>query len=342
MFGTPPATNATGSGPTHPARVPGGETFGAVPAEQRHAALARLLGHGRLATSGQVRHFLDAAEDLRLSLDWLWGRSAADGSFDAVVLVAPQAGGTGMVFLSRPRGLREVGLHAELADFACRQIPTDQVGMAQALLSLDQELERDALERAGFEKLAMLTYMQRRLPATAAPRSTAPADGEHQGRIDWPANVRLLRYTPRRRPLFLAALQASYEQTLDCPALYGRRNTDDVLRGHMATGEFDPDLWVLMLVDDEPGGIMLLNRVPSAGCVELVYLGLALPCRGHGLASRLLEHGLDLCIRRGETCVSLAVDEANHPARQLYDRFGFRRTARKLALVRHLKAPPAA
>lgn len=337
----------SGSVPTNP--VPnqprrGGEAAGApekdaferVPPSLRPKALARLLGQGRQAGEAQVRQFLQAAEDLQLSLEHLWGRRAADGSFDCAILIAPQAGGTGMAFVSRPRGMGDVAVHADLADFAARHTPSDQVKMAQALLSTDQELERAALERGGFEKLATLTYMQRRI-AHGPPPPAGDDRAEASDRINWPDNVRLLTYNEQRRPQFIAALEASYEQTLDCPALYGRRDIHDVLRGHMATGQFDPELWTLLLVDEKPAGVMLLNRIPSAGTIELVYLGLGVAYRGRGLAAKLLERGIELCRRTQESYLSLAVDEGNAPAKRLYDRFGFRRTTRKIALIRHLR-----
>lgn len=337
MFGSPSAKSTGERGDADAAaRTAGAEGFEQVPADRRPRALARLLGQGREAPEAQVRQFLRAAEDLDLSLDYMWGRRAVDGSYHSVILIAPQAGSTGMVFLSRPRGMRDVPDHAALADFACRHTPSDAVGMAQALLSLDQEPERAALERGGFEKLAMLTYMQRRVASPA--RRRTKHNGEHdEPAIDWPDDVQLLSYDDQVRPLFLEALEASYEQTLDCPALYGRRDVDEVLRGHMATGAFDPRLWTLLLVDDAPAGVMLLNHVPTAGCVELVYLGLGLAHRGRGLARRLLECGLRQCRAEGEVCMSLAVDEGNTPAMRLYERFGFRRTTRKIALIRQLR-----
>src|SRR3712207_8951894 len=44
-----------------------------------------------------------------------------------------------------------------------------------------------------------------------------------------------------------------FRSSLDCPALNGVRDMEDVLAGHKASGEFDPALWFL-LSEDVGGG----------------------------------------------------------------------------------------
>ncbi|MEX0742092.1 MAG: hypothetical protein WD079_04785, partial [Phycisphaeraceae bacterium] len=112
------------------AEADSGSAFERVDESRREAALARLLGQGQQAGMAEVRQFTRAAADLDLALDLMWAASSADGSYKAVVLIAPQAGGTGMVFVSRPRSLGEVGVHAALIDFACEQTPPSRVAMA--------------------------------------------------------------------------------------------------------------------------------------------------------------------------------------------------------------------
>jgi len=78
------------------------------------------------------------------------------------------------------------------------------------------------------------------------------------------------------------------------------------------------------------------NPAPPGEKIELVYLGLIPEARGRGLGSRLLRHGLRQIHQRTESTVSLAVDEQNTPAIQLYKQQGFRRVMRRMAMIRSL------
>ena len=127
----------------------------------------------------------------------------------------------------------------------------------------------------------------------------------------------------------LRVLDASYEDTLDCPGLRGLRDTADILAGHRGTGAFEPELWTILRVDDEPVGVLLLNRSPSNNTLELVYTGLARRVQGRGLGRLLLRHGLHRVGGRPERAVTLAVDDRNAPAISLYRGEGFRRVLRR-------------
>ena len=54
--------------------------------------------------------------------------------------------------------------------------------------------------------------------------------------------MRLETYQPENHALFAAAIQESYRDTLDCPALSGLRDIEDVIAGHQSVGTFDPAL----------------------------------------------------------------------------------------------------
>jgi mycothiol synthase len=146
--------------------------------------------------------------------------------------------------------------------------------------------------------------------------------------------VRCLPYTEQRQEAFKAILQASYEQTLDCPGLLGVRELDDVLAGHKSTGQFDPAMWTLLVEGDEPAGVALFNRLDELNGAELVYLGLPQRSRGKGYGSLLVRRGLAQCANIGASTVSLAVDQSNDPAVRLYRRLGFYRVARKRAMTK--------
>jgi RimJ/RimL family protein N-acetyltransferase len=140
----------------------------------------------------------------------------------------------------------------------------------------------------------------------------------------------------------IAALDRSYEQTLDCPELCGLRRTHDVLDSHRATGAWSPALWWLVYLHDQPHGCLLINHCPEHSSVELVYLGVSPQLRGRGLGTRLLDLGLSLLAGVEADHIACAVDLRNIPARRLYERAGFREFGRRIALVRPLTRPNAA
>ncbi|MBI1369296.1 MAG: GNAT family N-acetyltransferase [Planctomycetes bacterium] len=273
--------------------------------------------------AAQVRRLLDYVATGSLPNEHLWGAFDARGEIHHAAVVLPQTGRTGLVFTSRLDRRRDVAAMAELIDAAVADLPPSQVTLAQALIDPDDDLRLGAFDDAGFTTLTTLCYLQTRVPGHAQPPAL-------------PADVTFESYQEARVGDFVSVLDASYERTLDCPALQGLRCTPDVLAGHRATGVFDPALWTLLRIGGKPAGVILLNPVPAAQCVELVYLGIGAAYRGRGLGALLMQRGLHLCAQRDEPYITLAVDETNAPAMTLYKRFGFRRLARKVALIRSL------
>ncbi|MEM1212186.1 MAG: GNAT family N-acetyltransferase [Planctomycetota bacterium] len=300
---------------------------------------------------------------------------AASEQLRAAVMGLPQPGKTAMLFLSPSvggwagggrAGVERVGalvrsvsdrLLAESVGGAGAQalegIEADggPIRIVQALLDPGQVLEQEALGVAGFSRLAKLVYMARTLEpdrrAQQLDLSGLQAENE-AGSSGW----RELGYSPLTHAAFASGVLASYEDTQDCPGLLGLRTIEDVLAGHRATGRFDPSLWRVLMWGDQPAAVMLLAAVgqlgsdatdagsgatrPPAETYELVYLGVAKPFRGQGLAGRLLRHGMAVVEARGGRRLLLAVDDRNEPAVSLYRALGFRATARKLAMIRHL------
>ena len=161
--------------------------------------------------------------------------------------------------------------------------------------------------------------------------------------------MRWLTYASANHALFRGTIARSYVQSLDCPALNGRRNMDDVIAGHQASGEFDARLWRLLCVppliagdDPEPLGVLLLARVPQAQVLELVYLGLTPEARGRRLGDLLVRQAIASVNDSGMARLSLAVDAKNAPALRLYYRHGLIRSGSRLAMMRDLRPPAVA
>lgn len=290
--------------------------------EQRGEALALLLTGRVHGGEAAVRAFLQFSQEHRLSLEGLWLAQDQRGRPLASALVVPSAGKAAMIFFSPAASWPSDGVAAELIRRACADQQIGDIRLVQAMLEPELSHPAQVLTQAGFEELALLSYMQR--------RGTTPWTPLDLG--DRAIDVR--HWNETNRPLFERCILASYEQTLDCRGLLGLRDVGDVVAGHMAAGVFDPTLWYALQADDQPVGVMLLNDVPQSSALELVYLGLALPWRGRGLAGRLLRHGLAQVRQRRRTRMILAVDEANAPAMQLYRREGFHVTSRKRAMIR--------
>ena len=293
---------------------------------RRTEAIERLVSTGGGSDRAAAERFLHYARTNAVGLDGLWSWLDHDGRLAVSVLAVPSPGRTAMVFASHPRNAADAALVARVIDHVCGQVAGWDVHLTQALLEPGEKLERSAFGEAGFQELATLSYLERSLSRSNPP--TPPA---------WPPGTRTEKYRDELYDVLARTLEQSYEQTLDCPGLYGLRLTADIIAGHRATGTFDPALWTLLYVDEQPAGALLLNPFPAHRTVELVYLGLAPSARGRGLGRQLLRHGLTLLKGRRERTLTLAVDQRNTPALALYEAQGLRRIVQRVALIRSLR-----
>ncbi len=192
-----------------------------------------------------------------------------------------------------------------------------KVALLEVLLEPDAaEASRKTLDRAGFHYLTRLRYLARGISPEETPKRI-------NGSIEW------VTYSPDREAVFREAVEGSYVQTLDCPELSGCRTTAQVLEGYRAIGVFQASLWSVAWKDQGPVGVVLCNRMASERGVELVYMGVAQPARGTGVADALMNRAVNGAASEGATVLALAVDERNLPARHLYSRWGFGETARR-------------
>lgn len=184
------------------------------------------------------------------------------------------------------------------------------IRLLEVLLEPGSSEAAQSLRRAGFVHITQLLYLQRRVGRLRNPPDTDAG-------LEWVA------YSSKLIPLFCAGLEATYVQSLDCPELTGLRSTLDVLAGHRATGIFDPALWWVVRRAAAPVGVLLLNRVARQPALEIVYLGVAQPARGTGVADALVGRAVAVAERLGVSVLTLAVDVRNTPARRMYARWRF-------------------
>jgi len=173
-----------------------------------------------------------------------------------------------------------------------------------------------ALERAGFERLAVLAYLRR------------PVRPEEQN-LALPPGIKWRRYWRLRHQQFARTIAATYGSSLDCPALAGLRSVDDAITTHKATGLFCPRAWHLLLVGGEPAGVVLLNNLQGRG--EVVYLGVVPAARRRDIGQALVTRAIRDTAAMGLPQMGLAVDVSNAPAMRLYEKTGFSEIRRRLA-----------
>ena len=206
----------------------------------------------------------------------------------------------------------------------CQHYATRDIQLAQMLLDPEDRRTVDAYLRHDFKLMAELVYLERTIRRAKPP---APLPGEFC----------MVNYSAENHAAFAAAVLVSYEQSLDCPAMNGMRDIEDVLAGHRAAGIFDPDDWFLMLHRGEPVAVLLLSVTHQADGMELVYLGLSPKVRGYGLGNYLMQIAEARVTQHKLTKLSLAVDAKNAPALKLYYKHGMKQMTRKMALMRSLK-----
>lgn len=284
-------------------------------------ALSVLLGNAeRLADGNAVADFEELARLRGIDLTKL-RIGLLDGRLAAAALPVPSPGRTVLLLVS-PAGRSAVAasLVAGCAEATIAALPQTDRPLVQVLLEPGETKAADALRAVGVAPLATLLYLQRRLKRVAFPAATLPP---------------FLHYSPATHERFARVIESTYENSLDCPPMRGLRGIDDVIAGHRATGEFDPDLWFCFGNDaGEDLGVLLLAPVTAQPMTELVYLGLAPAARGKRLADELVRHALHTAAASGHELLTLAVDSGNVPALRLYHRHGLAEIARRLAMIR--------
>jgi GNAT superfamily N-acetyltransferase len=196
--------------------------------------------------------------------------------------------------------------------------------IAQVLLDPPDEKMIELFTALDFVRLAELIYLQ-----------NTPRKGYAFPIL--PAKNRLISYSEETHAVFAATILQTYAQSLDCPGLSGMRNIEDVIIGHKAVGQFDPQCWTVMLEDDIPVGVALLNPLPANQNVELVYLGVVPAARHRGIGQFLFRHALAVTARSEFPRLNFAVDSGNRPALSLYYRHGMERIGSKIAMLRDLR-----
>jgi ribosomal protein S18 acetylase RimI-like enzyme len=190
--------------------------------------------------------------------------------------------------------------------------------LAQAAIAAAEMPSAAALLRQGFRhtsRMHLLSHDLRDLPVEAL------------------SPLRYESYRPSLFAAFAATLERTYDGTLDCPELNGKRTIDEIIAGHRGQGKFHPECWWLTHDRDDPVGVVMLTEFPDGLTGDLMYLGVVPQFRRRGHARSMVLHALHWLHDQPVTHLTLSVDGRNEPARQLYDGLGFIETESNEALL---------
>jgi GNAT superfamily N-acetyltransferase len=151
--------------------------------------------------------------------------------------------------------------------------------------------------------------------------------------VEAPTPWRCEAYRPSLHSALAATLERTYEGTLDCPELNGKRGIDEIIAGHRGQGKFHPEFWWLVHEDATPIGVVILVEMPDGLTWELAYLGIVPEYRRRGIARALTLRALHALRAQAATRVLLGVDARNAPALALYQSLGFVETDFNYALL---------
>lgn len=291
-------------------------------------ALALVVGAGRagpdiLAGVSALKGYLTESMPSNYRLWW-----ACEQDQPVAAALAVQSPGRTAVILhsTTDTGLIPIEPLSDVLAAVADEILDTDTRLVQALLTAGSQSDVRAFTAAGFRRLAELIYMRQCLRGRVIkPPGDAPP-------------LRFEPYTEATHDLFASTIQASYEDSLDCPVLEGLRDIEDVLAGHKAAGVFRPDLWTVALCQGRGAGVALVNQNASQNVAEIVYMGVAKPFRGKSVGRAVLAHAARLASADRFGAMSLAVDAGNHYARKLYENAGFVEASRRLAYIRTQRA----
>ena len=220
----------------------------------------------------------------------------------------------------------EPGWEQAAVDLILRQIERFnnlKLPQIQAIVRADDVATAALVQRAGMTLLTEIEHLW--LDVLAFHSLAANASSEPAARRLLPPSV--LQWWPANvldDSSLAQFIDKTFADTLDCPALNGRRTPDEVLNGFLDGRTLgDPRLkWELLKVDAEIVGCLFLQHHNSE-LLELVYMGLVPTARGRGLGKAMVARAIEVAHRSACSTLVVAVDRDNWPALNVYRDWGF-------------------
>lgn len=240
------------------------------------------------------------------------------------ILSIAQPGKKGLVWPPRVDEKEPPETADRLLKAAAQQMASAKLSLACAVLASPSDEDDRRLRAQGYDIVTNVLYLVCDDRAFPPGRPESPLDFEPYGEESNHARLANI-------------IEATYEGTQDCPQLSGEREVEDVLAEYRQTGEFRPEHWLLVRHRKVDVGCLIVAEHPEHGCCELVYMGLALPARGHGWGKLIAQHAQWLTSRVGREQLVVAVDAANDPAISVYASVGFHVWDRRTVYVCSLR-----
>ncbi|MCH2136851.1 MAG: GNAT family N-acetyltransferase [Phycisphaerales bacterium] len=242
-------------------------------------------------------------------------------------IVVPGPGKVGVLLMSPLPGAGGAAAAATAVADALAACSGEQIRLVQTLIDPADSMRQASLEAGGLTELALLHTMDRALQRRSR-------------RNVLPSNMTLLPCLEADQDRVASLLDRTYQGTLDCPGLLGKRDSVDTIQGHKHSGTPVAELWCIIEIDGQDAGLLFTSKQPDA--FDLVYIGLVPEARGRGFGRAALSTLLHTLQPDGRRRVRLSVDSANTPAVHLYEQSGFSTitTARALiATISPVQAP---
>lgn len=297
--------------------------IGGIPPHDRARALELVFGY--LPLSDRLRQIREASAHISPPgcgpFEGLLG-AYRSGQQVGAVFSQLQPGKTAIVWLPRLTAEAPPSTAAALLAATWNLLARHRVVLTQVLLPAADKAQSAMLRLGGISHLADLLYL------------ISP-----EGEISNEPSATRLEFEPydtTNHDRLSRVLEATYEDTLDCPGLQGVRNTEDILAGYRSAGAFDPQRWLIVRNNRRDVGCVLLADHPRHNNMELLYLGLIPAARGRGLGKQLVRHAQRIAQLDGRRRLVLAVDLANAPAVQTYTAVGFQEWQRRRLYVKQL------
>ena len=283
---------------------------------ERDAALQRLFpsddpSQTRAQVAQALERIAEGAADARCLF---WAKQKPDGGTQVLgaCWIEGQAGNVG--YLHPPVVEQDLPplerQQCELELYAAAEATALETGIGWIQCLLDPGSETATLlEKLGYQKVSTLVYQAALLPRKNAASRTL--------------RVKARPYEASQRTELEELLAATYEGSLDCPALNGTRTPGDTLQSYASIGQAGTQHWQFIERDGQLIGCLLFGThapdTPRARALgELIYWGVIPNERGQGYGREILELALGQAEALNLDKLVLAVDQANEPALRQY------------------------
>lgn len=210
-----------------------------------------------------------------------------------------------------------------LAEAVVHDLDAAGIVLSQSLLAAPGPALVKMLQHVGFQHSADLLYL-------------TCESGRFPIVVPTPSGIEFEEYTAAERGRLTRVIEQTYKDTMDCTALDGARDLEDVMNGYQATGVFRPQNWLIVRHQSEDIGVLLLADHPQARQVELMYMGIVLEWRGRGWGRQIALYAQWRAHQANAERILVAVDAANRPAVDVYRSTGFEIWDRRAVFLRFL------